>query len=89
MVPNMHQAPELAVDSRVRPSHYKPHVEREMEEIASMPAFKAQPVKCGSITPLLRACFCLGSNFAISEHTLGNRHLQKVLLGHLPGPAWL
>ncbi|CAL8464329.1 g3864 [Coccomyxa elongata] len=40
----MHQAPELAVDSRVRPTHYKPHVEREMEEIASMPAFKAQPV---------------------------------------------
>lgn len=51
----MHQAPALAVDSRVRPTNYKPQIEREMEEIASVPAFKAQPVKCAYITLSLMA----------------------------------
>ncbi|EIE18680.1 hypothetical protein COCSUDRAFT_45164 [Coccomyxa subellipsoidea C-169] len=38
------QAPELAVEARLRPSHYKPQEEREMDEIASLPPFKARPV---------------------------------------------
>lgn len=59
----MYQAPELAVDSRVRPTHYKPQVERELDEIASVPAFKAQPVKCAPIAlSLMPFNFFLSTN---------------------------
>jgi hypothetical protein len=42
---SLQQAPEFAVDTRMRPSHYKPQEERELDQIASHPAFKARPVE--------------------------------------------
>ncbi len=82
-VAHMYQAPELAVDSRVRPTHYKPQVEREMEEIASVPAFKAQPVKCGPITLSLMPLMSYPSTTALQPPQREHRatgHLELVFL---------
>lgn len=44
------QAPDLATDGRQRPSRFKPHEERELEEMSARPAFHALPIKSGSPT---------------------------------------